>query len=263
MTSTTPVNMDSAAQLHPDDLDVFTSLRMTAFGQAVIDIANDATYDEWTFSAKIRLALKEQIAAKQERRFQKLLTASRSPNLDACVEEIRYLPNRNLNKELVARLASCQWIDAGTNLVIIGNTSVGKTYLAQALINAACRADHTCLFYRLDDLEADLAVLDPADPQRATLVKKLKGVDLLVIDDFLTTPVTDATASVILNVLSARESVGSTLITSQFEPSDWYKSISDAVLAESILSRLIGGAQILNLDGPNLRLGREVEPLED
>lgn len=246
-------------QLHVDDVSAFTSLRMTAFGHAAIRIANDPPYDDWTFSAKIRLALAEQIAAKQERKFQKLLLASRSPNPDACIEDVRYLPNRNLNRELVSRLASCQWVNAGTNLVIIGATSVGKTYLAQALIHQACRDDHTCLFYRLDDLEADLAVLDPTDPARNKFIRSLKHVDLLVIDDFLTTPITEATASVVLNVLSSRESNSSTLITSQFEPADWYKSIADAVLAESILSRLIGQAQIINIDGPNLRINKEQE----
>lgn len=69
------------------------------------------------------------------------------------------------------------------------------------------------------------------------------------IDDFLTTQDSDATAAVILNVLSAREKIASTLITSQFETEDWYKSITDAVLSESILSRIIGGAEIVNLDG--------------
>lgn len=223
-------------QLSHDDLAVFTNLRMTAFGDAVITIANDPTYDEWTFSAKVRLALDKQIAAKRQRTTQKLLKASKSPNPDACVEEIRYLPGRNLNRELVSRLASCQWLDGARNLVLIGSSSVGKTYLALALINAACRSNYTCCFTRLDDLEADLAVLDASDPARRRLITELKRVDLLVIDDFLTTPVTDTTAAVVLNILSARECTGSTLVTSQFSPEDWYKSMTDAVLAESILN---------------------------
>lgn len=246
-------------QLSPDDLTVFTDLRMTAFGDAVITIANDLAYDEWTFSAKIRLALDKQITAKQERTTQKLLKASKSPNPDACVEDIRYLPDRNLNRELVSRLPSCQWLDAARNLVLIGSSSVGKTYLGLALINAACRAGYTCRFTRLDDLEADLAVLDPSDPARHRLITDLKRVDLLVIADFLTTPVTDATAAVVLNVLSAREGTGSTLVTSQFSPEDWYKSMTDAVLAESILNRLIGSAEIVGLSGPNMRLAPPVK----
>lgn len=99
------------------DMPLFTQLRMTAFGQTVIDLANDPACDEWTFSQKIFHALDKEITARQERRTQKLLKASRSPNPDACVEEIRYLPDRNINRELIARLSSCQWIDSTRNLV--------------------------------------------------------------------------------------------------------------------------------------------------
>src|SRR5690625_2213408 len=110
-----------------DDMPAFTRLRMTAFGQAVIDIANDPTFDEWTFSAKIRHALAQETNARAERRMMKLLKASRTPNLAACVEDIHYLPDRNLTRDVVARLAACRWIDHCSNLVVLGSSSVGKS----------------------------------------------------------------------------------------------------------------------------------------
>ena len=94
-----------------DDMALFTRLRMTAFGEAVIDIANDPAFDEWTFSQKIRHALEQETAARGERRMMKLLKASRNPNPAACVEDIHYLPDRSLNRDVVARLAACHWID--------------------------------------------------------------------------------------------------------------------------------------------------------
>ena len=89
-------------QTHLDDtwLDTFTSLRMTAFGQTVIDIANNAAYDEWTFSQKIAFALDKEVEARSERRCAKLLKASQSPNPDACVEELDYRPDRNLARRV-------------------------------------------------------------------------------------------------------------------------------------------------------------------
>ena len=239
--------------LTPDDMALFTRLRMTAFGEAVIDIANDPTYDQWTFSQKIFHALDKEITAREQRRTQKLLKASRSPNPDACVEEIRYLPDRNVNRELIARLSSCQWIDATRNLVVLGQSSVGKTYLAQALLNAACRKYYTARFFRLDDLANRLAVLEPTSQRRLDFLTDLHNCDLLVIDDFLTTPINQHTAAELLNILAARDGRGSTLVTSQFEPQDWYKSLHDAVIAESILNRIVAGAEILPLDGPNMR----------
>ncbi|WP_255365868.1 ATP-binding protein [Corynebacterium sp. NML130628] len=99
----------SARFLDESILPVFTDLRMTAFGRTVIDIAADPIFDSWSFSDKVLYALDKEVAAKRERRVNKLLKASRSPNLDACIEDITYTPGRNLNKEQITRLAHCQW----------------------------------------------------------------------------------------------------------------------------------------------------------
>lgn len=236
-----------------DDMPVFTKLRMTAFGEAVIDIANDPACDEWTFSQKIRHALDKETAARNERRMLKLLKAARTPNPAACIEDVHYLEGRTLTRDVVERLAACRWIDRTRNLVILGTSSVGKSYLAQALVNAACRRDHTARYFRLDDLANQLAVYPRTDPGRLRLLTDLHTCDLLVLDDFLTTPVTGETAAELLNILAAREGRGSTIVTSQFDPQDWYKSLHDAVIAESILNRIVAGAELVQLAGPNMR----------
>lgn len=232
----------------------FTAMRMTAFGKSVIDIANDPAFDTWTFSQKVLYALDKEVAARRERRINKLLKASRSPNPDACLEDVVYAPDRNINPEQVSRLAHGQWCHLGQNIVILGKSSVGKTYLAQALITAACRNDYSARFYRTDMLAAHFAVMPLDDPARLKLTRELISVDVLVLDDFLTTPVDAATAHLLFNILSERESNRSTIVTSQFTPQDWYRSIPDAVIAESILNRLIAGAEIITLEGPNMRL---------
>ena len=232
----------------------FTAMRMTAFGKSVIDIANDPAFDTWTFSQKVLYALDKEVAARRERRINKLLKASRSPNPDACLEDVVYAPDRNINPEQVSRLAHGQWCHLGQNIVILGKSSVGKTYLAQALITAACRNDYSARFYRTDMLAAHFAVMPLDDPARLKLTRELISVDVLVLDDFLTTPVDATTAHLLFNILSEREGNRSTIVTSQFTPQDWYKSIPDAVIAESILNRLIAGAEIITLEGPNMRL---------
>lgn len=232
----------------------FTAMRMTAFGKSIIDIANDPAFDTWTFSQKVLHALDKEVAARRERRINKLLKASRSPNPDACLEDVVYAPDRNINPEQVSRLAHGQWCHLGQNIVILGKSSVGKTYLAQALITAACRNDYSARFYRTDMLAAHFAVMPLDDPARLKLIRELISVDVLVLDDFLTTPVDATTAHLLFNILSEREGNRSTIVTSQFTPQDWYRSIPDAVIAESILNRLIAGAEIITLEGPNMRL---------
>lgn len=239
--------------LTADDMPMFTKLRMTAFGESVIEIANDPAYDQWTFSQKIRHALEHETTARAERRVLKLLKASRTPNPAACVEDIHYLDGRNLNRDLIERLAACRWIDHTSNLVILGKSSVGKSYLAQALVNAACRRDYTARYFRLDDLANQLAVYQRQDKQRLDFLTGVHTCELLVLDDFLTTPITGETAAELLNILAARESRGSTVVTSQFDPEDWYRSLHDAVIAESILNRIVSTAELVQLDGPNMR----------
>lgn len=236
-----------------DDMPLFTRLRMTAFGEAVIAIANDPEYDSWSFSRKIRHALAHETQARAGRRMMKLLKASRTPNLGACLEDIHFLPDRSLNPDLITRLGACNWIDHCTNLVILGPSSVGKSYLAQALVNAAARHDYTVRYYRLDDLANQLAVLPHQDPARLEFLQDLHSCDALVLDDFLTTPISSDTAADLLNILAAREGRGSTVVTSQFDPEDWYKSLHDAVIAESILNRIVSNAEIVQLTGPNMR----------
>lgn len=199
-------------------------------------------------------AVDKEITARKDKRVQALLKASKSPNPAACVEEIYYLADRNLSRESIARLARCQWLDETTNLLIIGSSSVGTTYLAQALSNAACRHEYGVLFYRCDDLASQFAVLDDTDPNRRALFEDIIDTDLLILDDFLTTPITAEFSSTLLNILGAREAKGSTLVTSQFEPKQWAESIPDPVIAESIVNRLLRGSQHLVLTGRNMRL---------
>lgn len=108
-------------------------------------------------------------------------------------------------------------------------------------------------------LAAQLAVLQPDNPTRLRFIEQLHNVDVLVLDDFLTTPIDAATAHQIFHILAAREHAGSTICDLPVNPKDWYASIPDAVIAESILNRLVAGAEIITLEGPNMRL--EANPI--
>jgi len=102
-------------------------------------------------------------------------------------------------------------------------------------------------------LANQLAVYQRQDTQRLTFLTGVHTCELLVLDDFLTTPITGEAAAELLNILAAREGRGSTVVTSQFDPEDWYRSLHDAVIAESILNRIVSTAELVQLDGPNMR----------
>lgn len=100
--------------------------------------------------------------------------------------------------------------------MILGQSSVGKTYLAQALLNAGCRQGYTARYFRLDDLANHLSVFHHTDPERLRFLQKLRDYEILLLDDFLTTPICGRIASELLNILAAREHRGSTIVTAQF-----------------------------------------------
>ncbi|MBK4163909.1 ATP-binding protein [Corynebacterium macginleyi] len=118
----------------------------------------------------------------------------------------------------------------------------------------AARPDYSARFFRTDTLANQLMVLRRDDTAPMEFPKDLHLADVLVLDDFLTTPIDAATAHQLLNILAERQHRGSTIVTSQFTPDEWYKSIPNAVIAESILNRLVVGAEISTLQGPNMRL---------
>lgn len=93
-----------------------------------------------------------------------------------------------------------------------------------------------------------------SDPERVKFLESIHNTDVLVLDDFLTTPINEATAHQLLTIIAERENRGATIVTSQFAPIEWCKSIPDAVIAESILNRLAVGAEIITLEGDNMRL---------
>ena len=96
--------------------------------------------------------------------------------------------------------------------------------------------------------------MDHTDPIQVQAMNQVSTCDLLVLDDFLTAPINEETANDLFNVLAGREGLGSTMVTSQFTPQEWYVSMPDKVVAESMMNRLVGRAEIINLDGPNMRL---------
>ena len=133
-------------------------------------------------------------------------------------------------------------------------TGCGKSFLGQALGNAACRRLYTVRYARLADIMDDLnrcrAAADGSYYQR---MDAYKTVQLLIVDDFMTTPVTTQNAVDLFEIMEAREGRAATLIASQLEPNEWYLRIEGELMADSILNRVTTGARYVDLDGPNMR----------
>jgi DNA replication protein DnaC len=193
--------------------------------------------------------------AEWEEREQKRLTARlRNARFrqEASVEDIDYQHPRGLAKAVMLDLAACRWVTAHQNVVFTGHTGVGKSYLACALGQKACRDGHTVVYRRTSRLLDELAQAR-ADGSHFNLLRRLAKTEVLILDDFGLEVLNAAQRKDLLEVLEDRYGVSSTIVTSQLEPKDWHSVIGDETIADAVCDRLVHNAHRVKLAGESIR----------
>lgn len=203
------------------------------------------------FEDRLGLLIEQEVVTRQAQRLAQRLRWARLPQ-PATLEDLDLRTPRGLDRAVMKQITSLAWIGQHANVLIVGPTGVGKSYLACALGHAACRAEHSVRCYRLSHLVEDLARAH-ALQHRSRFLKQLARVELLVIDDFGLAPLTDQTVRDLLDILDDRYQRGSTLITSQLPIEQWHGYLRDPTLADAILDRLIHHAHRLVLTGESMR----------
>lgn len=204
-----------------------------------------------SFAEKVGIIVDREWTARENRKLTRLLRAAKL-GTDACLEDVWCTAGRGLAKSTIRELGTCRWIDDKLNVIVIGKTGCGKSYLGAALAQAACRAGRKSLCTRVPRLAHDLAIAR-ADGSYAKLLAKLAKVEVLVLDDFLIAPLKDAECRDLLEVLEDRYGKTSTVITSQVPTAKWHAGIADATIADAICDRLVHNAHVLALKGPSIR----------
>ncbi len=239
--------------IHPT-LDQLRTLRLTGMLKALEEQMQMPDIDSLSFEQRLGLMADREITERQTRH---LKTRLRKANLrqSASVEDIDYLHPRGLDKALVAKLQSCDWIKEHHNLIITGPTGTGKTFLACALAHKACREGLSALYVRIPRLLQDLFI-SKGDGRYGKLLKSISKTDLLLLDDWGMSKITSEQSRDLLEIIDDRHALRSTLITSQFPVDHWHELIEDPTLADAILDRIIHNAYKINLKGDSMRKKR-------
>ena len=206
----------------------------------------------------IGLLVDREWTERENRRLHRLLKDARVPS-GVCVEEIACEPARGVDKSVVRALASCQWVRAKQNVIVVGATGAGKSFLGGALVQAACRQGFRGLCVRTPRLLQQLAIAR-ADGTYANALARLAKINVLVLDDFLLAPMTDVERRDLLEVLEDRYDQSSTILTSQLPIKTWHQAIGEATIADAICDRLVHNAHVVTLRGGSMRKKKAITP---
>lgn len=210
-----------------------------------------STFEGLAFTERLDMLIAQEQQLRENRKTDRLIQQAKF-KLNASVQHIDYGHKRNLKKEVVARLAQCEWIERKQNLLLTGPCGSGKTYLACAIGHAACLREYRVRYYRLSRLFLELTQ-SKADGTYAKLLKQLSRIDLLLLDDWGLEPLQPAQRHDLMEILDDRHGASSTAVLSQLPTDQWYEGIGDNTLADAILDRLMHNAHDVKLQGESMR----------
>jgi len=228
------------------------ALRLETLGAAWAEQQKNPDVQKLAFDERLGMLIDAQWLHRENKRLARSLREARLRIGDACVEDIDYPPRRELEKATIRQLATCRWIDEHQNVVVTGATGTGKTYVACALAQQACRKGFRAIYLRATRLNEELT-LAHADGSYANLLARLARVDVLVIDDWGLAPPKDQERRDLLEIVEDRYGTRSTIITSQVPPTKWHDHIGDPTVADAVCDRLLHNAHRLVLKGPSRR----------
>ena len=216
----------------------------TAFRQQM----EDSAMASLSFEERFGLLVDAEYVKRRNTLLQRLLSKATFKDSSACLENIEYHDDRKLDRTLFARLSTCAYIAEHRDVVIMGATGAGKTYIGCALGNAACRKFISVKYVRLPELLVDLSIAR-GDGSYRKIVAQYRKYGLLILDEWLLTPVDMVAARDLLEIIEARHENASTIFLSQFIPAGWHERIGEGTIADAVLDRIIYNSYDIVIEG--------------
>jgi DNA replication protein DnaC len=211
-------------------------------------LLDDKTAAELGFEDKFSLVVDAEYTARQNNRLKRLLRNANFETPDASIEDVDYRADRHLDKALITRLASCAYIDDHRNIILMGATGSGKTWLSNAFGVKAVQNFVPVKFIRLPELLAELAIARAEGTYRKVF-KQYAGVRLLILDEWLLYPLKEQEARDLLEIVQRRYKKASTIFCSQFEVGGWHQKIGESTLADAVVDRIVHDSYQIIIEG--------------
>ena len=236
-------------------LDKLNALRLWGMAKAYTEQEGMPDIGALSFDQRFGMLVDNEMTDRQNRSLVSKLRYARL-RLNASMEDLDLRYPRGLDKHLVTQLGSCQWIKDHHNVLLTGPTGIGKSYIACALAQNACREGYKSLYLRLPRLLEELGIAK-GDGRYNKLLTNLSKTDLLVLDDFGLSKLSESQCRDLLEVIEDRHGLKSTIIASQLPVKNWHDVMMDPTLADAILDRLVYNAYKINLQGESMRKERK------
>ena len=238
--------------LNEPTADKLRALRLDTMARAWMEQQKNADVARLAFDERFALLVDAEWLDRENRRLGRLLKDAKLKLAAACVENVDYPPRRQIDKATVRQLATCRWVQEHQNVVVTGATGTGKTFLACALAQTACRKGFSALYRRASRLFDELT-LARADGSYPRLLSRIARVDVLILDDWGLTPMRPDDRRDLNEILEDRYGSRSTIVTSQLLADQWHDYLAEPMIADAILDRLLHNAHRLVLKGPSRR----------
>ena len=209
---------------------------------------NETGISKLPFDERFGLLVDTEWTTRKNNRLKRVIQKADFPVSSACIEDIEYRADRKLNREQIIQLSTCSYITEKKNVIVLGATGAGKTYISCALGISACRHFYSVKYIRLPDLLEELSIAR-GEGIFKKVMQNYKKIDLLILDEWLLIPLTASESRDLLEIVETRHTRCSTIFSSQFSHAGWQAKIGTGPLAESILDRIIHNSYTVLIEG--------------
>ena len=234
-----------------ETMDKMQQMKMPAMADAFQQQRESTQYQELGFEDRLGMLIDAEWTSREQRKLSRRLKAAKL-RYAASLEDVDYRTPRGLDRRVMLSLGTCSWIQERHNLILTGSTGTGKSFLASAFCERACRSGFSAYYVRAPRLLHELAVAR-GDGSYSRVLAKLLKMQLLAIDDWLIAPLKDSERRDLLEIIEDRNEAASTLIATQLPVRAWHEAIGEPTLADAICDRLVHRAHGIELKGASMR----------